>query len=70
MQFFVEGMVGERRHIAEDDQLHPGTRHGHIHPAQIIQESDLPRLVGTHQADENDVPFLPLKTIYRVDTDG
>ena len=62
-------MLGKRQSIAEDDKLHPGTRYRHIHSAQIIQETDLSILVGTHETDQDDIAFLPLETVHRVDGD-
>ena len=60
-------MLGKRRSIPQDDELHPGPRNRHIHPSQVVQETDLSVLVGTHQADEDDIPFLTLETIHRID---
>ena len=56
-------MLGKRRSIAEDDELHPGAGDCYIHSAQVIQETDLPVLIGTHEANEDDIAFLPLETI-------
>ena len=60
-------MLGERRRIPQDDELHPGTRNRHIHPSQVVQETDWSVLVGTHQTDEDDIPFLTLETVHRID---
>ncbi len=35
-QFLVERMLGHRVFIAEDDELHAGSRHCHVHSAQIL----------------------------------
>lgn len=68
-QFLVERMLRHRVFIAEDDELHAGSRHRHVHAAEVFQESDLPLVVGAYQGDENHVSFLTLETIYRVDAD-
>ena len=60
-------MLGERRSIPQDDELHPRPRNRHIHPSQVVQETDLSVLVGTYQADEDDVTLLTLETIHRID---
>ena len=59
-------MLGKRRSIAKNDKLHPGTCYRHIHPSEVIQETDLPILVGAHEAYQDNVAFLPLETIHRV----
>ena len=62
-------MLGKRRSIPQDDELHPGAGNCYIHSAQVIQETDLPILIGTHEANEDDIAFLALETIHRVDGD-
>ena len=68
-QFLVERMLGHRILIAQDDELHSGSRHRHVHAAKVFQESYLAFIVGTYQRDENHVSFLPLETIHRVYAD-
>ena len=53
--------------FAQNDQLHAGAGHGDVHAAQVGEETYLTPFVGTDQTDEDDVAFLPLKTIYGVD---
>ena len=68
-QFLVERMFRHRVLVAQDDELHSGSRHRHVHAAEVFQESDLSLVVGTYQGDEDHVSFLPLETIYRVYAD-
>ena len=68
-QFLVERMLRHRVLVAQDDELHAGSRHRHVHAAKVFQETNLAFIVGTHQRDENHVSFLPLETIHRVDAD-
>lgn len=68
-QFLVERMFRHRVLVAQDDELHSGSRHRHVHAAEVFQESYLPFIVGTYQGDENHVSFLPLETIHRVYAD-
>lgn len=68
-QFLVERMLGHRVLVAQDDEFHAGSRHRHVHAAEVFQETDLSFIVGTHQGDENHVSFLPLETIHRVYAD-
>lgn len=65
-QFLVERMFRHRVLVAQDDELHSGSRHRHVHAAEVFQKSDLSLVVGTYQGDENYVSFLPLETIYRI----
>ena len=37
-QFLVERMLRHRVFIAEDDELHAGSRHRHVHAAEVFQE--------------------------------
>ena len=60
-QFLVERMLRHRVFIAEDDELHAGSRHCHVHAAEVFQESYLSFIIGTNQGDENHVSFLPLE---------
>ena len=68
-QFLVERMLRHRVLVAQDDELHSGSRHRHVHAAKVFQESYLTFIVGTYQRDENHVSFLSLETIYRVYAD-
>ncbi len=68
-QFLVERMLRHRVLVAQDDELHSGSRHRHVHAAEVFQESDLSLVVGTYQGDENHVSFLPLETVHRVYAD-
>lgn len=68
-QFLVERMLGHRVLVAQDDELHAGSRHRHVHAAEVFQESDLSLVVGTYQGDEYHVSFLPLETVHRVYAD-
>ena len=65
-QFLVERMLRHRVFIAEDDELHAGSRHRHVHAAEVFQESDLSFIIGTNQGDENYIALLTLETIHRV----
>lgn len=59
-------MFRHRVLVAQDDELHSGSRHRHVHATEVFQESYLTFIVGTHQGDEDHVSFLPLETIYRI----
>ena len=65
-QFLVERMLRHCVLVAQDDELHAGSRHRHVHAAEVFQESYLAFIVGTYQRDEYHVSFLPLETIYRI----
>ena len=62
-------MLGHRILVAQDDELHAGSRHRHVHAAEVFQETNLSFIIGTHQGDEDYVSFLALETIHRVDAD-
>lgn len=68
-QFLVERMLRHRLFVAQDDELHAGTRHRHVHAAQVFQETDLSFVIGPHQGDENHVALLSLESVHRVDAD-
>ena len=68
-QFLVERMFRHRVLVAQDDELHSGSRHRHVHAAKVFQETYLAFIVGTHQGDEDYVSFLTLETIHRVYAD-
>ena len=68
-QFLVERMFRHRVLVAQDDELHAGSRHRHVHAAEVFQESDLTFIIRTHQGDENHVSFLTLETIHRIYAD-
>lgn len=68
-QFLVEGMLRHGVFVAQDDELHAGTRHRHVHAAQVFQETYLAFIVGTHQRDEDHVALLSLESVHRVDAD-
>lgn len=68
-QFLVERMFRHRVLVAQDDELHAGSRHRHVHAAEVFQESYLSFIIRTHQGDENHVSFLTLETIHRVYAD-
>ena len=68
-QFLVERMLRHGVFVAQDDELHAGTRHRHVHAAQVFQESDLSFVIGPHQGDEDHVALLSLESVHRVDAD-
>lgn len=68
-QFLVERMFRHRVLVAQDDEFHSGSRHRHVHAAEVFQKSNLSLVVGTYQGDEDHVSFLPLETIYRIHAD-
>lgn len=68
-QFLVERMLRHGVFVAQDDELHAGTRHRHVHAAQVFQETDLSFVIGTHQRDEDHVALLSLESVHRVDAD-
>ena len=62
-------MTCQRGGIAEDDQFHPGSGDGHIHTAQIAQETYLTIVIGTHQRYQYNVALLSLKAVNGIHTD-
>lgn len=68
-QFLVERMFRHRILVAQDDELHAGSRHRHVHAAKVFQETNLSFIIGTHQGDEDYVSFLSLETIHRIYAD-
>ena len=68
-QFLVERMLRHRVLVAQDDELHSGSRHRHVHAAKVFQKTNLALVVGTYQGDENHVALLPLEAIHRVYAD-
>ena len=59
-------MLGKRRSISQNNELHSSTSNRHIHTAQIIQEPDLSVFIGAYQAYWDNIPFLTLETIHGV----
>ena len=55
--------------IAEDNEFHSGPGDGHIHAAQVTEETDLAFVVGTDEGDEDNVAFLALEAVDSVHTD-
>ena len=68
-QFLVERMFRHCVLVAQDDELHSGSRHRHVHATEVFQESNLSLVVGTYQGDEDHVSFLSLETIHCVHAD-
>ena len=62
-------MLGHRILVAQDDELHSGSRHRHVHAAKVFQKTNLTLVVRTYQGDENHVALLPLEAIHRVYAD-
>ena len=56
-------MARHGRGVAQDDELHAGTRDGDIHAAQVAQESDVAVGIVAHQRDDDDVALLPLEAV-------
>ena len=67
VELLVKGMFGQSGSIPQNDEFHAGPRDGHVHTAQIVQETNLSVFVGPYQTDEDDVAFLPLETVHRID---
>ena len=55
--------------IAQDDELHPGSRHRHIHTAEVLEEAYLSLVIGANEGDEDDITILSLEAIHRVHAD-
>ena len=68
-QFLVERMFRHRVLVAQDDELHAGSRHRHVHATEVFQETNLSLIIGTYQGDENHIALLTLETIHRVYAD-
>ena len=62
-------MAGHGGGVAKDDELHAGPGYGHVHAAQVTEETDLSFVVGTDKGDEDDVAFLSLKAVDGVHAD-
>ena len=60
---FIKFILANRAAIADDDELHAGAGHRHIHAPIIRQKADVFFLIGAHEGDVNDIALLPLKTI-------
>ena len=69
IQFAVERVAGHGSAVAHDKEFHAGSCDGDVHAAQIAQEAYLPFVVVAHEADDDYVAFLTLKTINCVDAD-
>ena len=67
IQFLVERVLRHRCCVAEDDEFHARPGDGDVHAAQVAEETNLSFIVGTDEGDEDDVAFLPLKTVNGVD---
>lgn len=61
-------MLGQCGGIAQNNQFHTGTGDGYVHAAQVIEETNLTVFIGTYQTDKNHITLLPLKAIYRIDS--
>ena len=62
-------MARHGRGIAEDDEFHTGACDGHVHAAEVTQETNLSFVVGADEGDEDDVAFLALEAVDGVDAD-
>ena len=69
VQGFVERVTGKRGGISQNDEFHAGTGDCHVHPAEVVEESDVPVCVGSHETDEDYIPFLSLKPVHGVNGD-
>ena len=67
-QFVVEGVTAYGGAVANDHKFFSCPGHRHIHPPDIGQKSDFALFVRSYQADINNIPFLPLERIHRIDT--
>ena len=54
------------RGVAQYEEFHPGSGDGHVHTAQVAQESYLPLIVGANQRNEYHVALLSLESVYRI----
>ena len=66
-ELFVERMSGHGLCITQDDKLHTCPRYSNIHATKVAQEANLSFIIRANQRDDDDIPLLPLKTIYRID---
>ena len=60
-------MLCQGRGISQDNQFHASSCNRDVHTPEVVQETDVSLLVGTYQADHDHIPFLSLKTVYRMD---
>src|SRR5689334_12326131 len=64
----IEIELGKGCAIANDHQLLSRTGHGHIHTADIAQETDAVIGVAARHADINNIALLALKTVDGIDS--
>ena len=55
--------------MAYDDEFHACPGDGHIHAAEVGEETHLSLLVVAHHGDEDDVALLALESVHGVDGD-
>ena len=63
----VERMATDCGDVADDYQFHAGASHGYVHSSQVAQESDVSLLIASHERKDDDVAFLPLEAVDRID---
>ena len=68
-ELVVKWVVAHGLFVAEDDELHACSGHGHIHAPDVGEEANLSLLVGADEADEDYVALLALESVDGVDGD-
>ncbi len=63
-------MIAQGGTVANDDKLFAGTRHGHIHAADVGKKANGAGIIATSEADVHHIALLPLKRIDGIDRQG
>ena len=66
-EFLVERMMRQCGGVAQYNQLHAGTRNGYIHAAKVVQKTDSTLIVASHHRNQDNITFLTLEAIDRID---
>src|SRR5579864_4250846 len=66
-QIAVVRVIRQGGAVADNQQLAPGARHGHIHAPHVRKKADLAIRVGTHQRNDHRLLLPSLKAVHAVD---
>ena len=59
-------MGGERGGVSQNNEFHACSGDGHVHAAQVTEETDPAFVVGSYETDHDHIAFLSLEAVYRV----
>lgn len=68
-QVFVEAVATHRGGRTQDDKAASGAGHGYVHTPQVGEEANAALIVLPHERENDDVAFLTLEGVDRVDRD-